>query len=91
MKKSPPNPFVLGLIVLLGLMVGYFYDSHVNADSTYDIPLPADAQDQSFLKFKDLHLDFSVLQNAPFTTLKTLGEFPIKPGASGRQDPFAPF
>ena len=90
MKSSSTNPFILGLIIMLGVIAGYVYHSQAGGDASYDIPLPASAQDTVFLKFKDLRLDFSVLQKEPFTDLNAIGEFPIQPGATGKEDPFAP-
>ena len=87
---SSTNPFILILIVMLGLMSGYFYYNQTSSDQTYELVLPAIAQDKEFLKFKDLKFDLSLFQNEEFSRLRTFGEFPIEPGVTGKRNIFSP-
>jgi len=83
------NPFILALIILVGVLVGYLY--YLQAGAAEEIPLPSSAQDAGYLKFKDLSFDFSLVTNDRFSALTTYGEYPILPGTTGRFDIFAPF
>lgn len=83
------NPLILALVIVLGLIAGYVF--YGQSGDPEPIPLPARANDASFVKFKDLKFDFALFQNGSFTNLKTYGQTPIIPGTTGRQDVFAPW
>ena len=87
-SHASTNPFILLLIVALGGMVGYFLYAQQSGDEF--LQLPAAINDNSYLKFKDMRFDFSLFEQKQFQTLKTFGEYPIKPGATGKQDLFSP-
>ncbi|MEK7616160.1 MAG: hypothetical protein AAB420_03065 [Patescibacteria group bacterium] len=94
MSSTTPHhvsTFILILIVVLGLVAGYFYYVQVVRDESFEVPISPALQDSSFLKFKDLHFDFALFSSNVFTSLKTIGEYPVQPGLTGKQDPFAPF
>ena len=79
-------------IVLIGVIGGYLYYSQIIAPSKVPIVLPDIPKDDILSKFKDLKsLDFSVLSNPTFRSLKMFGEVPVLPGQTGRTDLFAPF
>ena len=78
---------MLVLIVVLGIIVGYVMYSQTSGESV-DVPLSV-AGDTCYVKFKDLHFDFSLFQNQQFNSLVIYGEYPIQPGVVGKQDPFA--
>lgn len=88
-KPSAPNPFILGLTILLGIAVGYLFYAQTSGD-TGPLPPPATLQDAAFLKFQNARLDFSILEDPAFQILRTFGEYPIQPGVTGKADPFAP-
>ena len=83
------NPLILVLIIILGAIVGYVFYSQ--GGDPEPIPLPARANDPSFVKFKDFTFDFTLFQNESFANLKTYGQVPIIPETTGRQDVFAPW
>ena len=86
-SHASTNPFILLLIVVLGGMVGYFlYSQKVSGEIS---SLPSEIQDESYLKFKDMRFDFSLFQQKQFQSLKIFGEYPIKTGVTGKQDPFS--
>ena len=87
-SHTSTNPFILLLIVFLGGMVGYFLHAQQNGDEL--LQLPAAINDDSYLKFKDIRFDLSLFEQKQFQTLKTFGEYPIKPGVTGKQDLFSP-
>ncbi len=86
-QHQTTNPIMLVLIVVLGIIVGYVMYSQTSGESV-DVPLSV-AGDTSYVKFKDLHFDFSLFQNQQFNSLVIYGEYPIQPGVVGKQDPFA--
>ena len=78
-------------IAVLGLIAGFFYYSRALQDQIFLVsPINISADDR-LVKFKDLKLNFSVLDNLTFKTLRIFGESPVQPGSTGRIDPFAPF
>lgn len=89
-KQTSTNPFILGLIIALGFIVGLMYYQQTSADEPYDIPLPVSIRDDTYIKFKDLRFDLSIFQNQNFSSLRTFGEFPVDPGFTGKRDLFAP-
>ncbi len=76
------------LIVLLGLGGEYFYYAQLT-EPYAPAPAPA-AGKEAFDALKNLTVDFSVLTNKHFRTLKIYGEFPLNPGFTGKADLFAP-
>lgn len=86
-SRATTNPLILLLIVLLGAMVGYFLYSQNSGSGSFQ--LPAAINDDSYLKFKDMRFDFSLFQQKQFQSLKTFGEYPLKPGVTGKQDLFS--
>ncbi|MDO8583642.1 MAG: hypothetical protein Q7R83_00490 [bacterium] len=86
-SRASTNPFILLLIVLLGSMVGYFWYTQQSGDEA--LPLPAAINDASYLKFKEMRFDLAMFQQSQFQTLKIFGEYPIKPGATGKLDLFS--
>ena len=91
MTKNSTSPVIIIAIAALGFIAGYFYYSQTLSDQAlpiYPIIIPAD---DNLIKFKDLKLDFSALDNLTFKNLRIFGESPVQPGATGRGDIFAPF
>lgn len=82
------NPFILILIILLGLIIGYFYDSQLAGDTSYEVAIPPTANDPTYVAFKDLRFNLALFDDPSFTSLKILGEFPIQPGNTGKTDLF---
>lgn len=75
----------------MGFVVGYFYYSQATADQTFEVPVSAEFNDEAYLKFKDFKFDFSLFSNSGFSSLRNIGDFPIQPGITGKDNPFAPF
>ena len=88
-KLNSVNPFISIVLILLGFIVGYFYYSQTSGDYVSP-PLPATISDPSFVKFKDMSFDMTIFGNQQFGSLKTLGDYPIQPGFTGKQNLFAP-
>jgi hypothetical protein len=88
-KQSSNNIFIL-LILIVAFAFGYLYYSKLIVSNQIVIsPLPFALDDLD--KFKNININFSVLENEKFKTLKIFGEFPVKPTATGKKNLFAPF
>lgn len=79
---------VLVFIVLLGLIIGYL--SYSQSREPLVIVGPSDSGADSIELFRELYLDFSILDDPDFKALEIFGESPVDPGVTGeRKDPFA--
>ncbi len=82
---------IIGLIVFVGLVSGYVYYSQIAVESDLGItPLRDDSRD-NLSKFKDINLDFSVLNSPAIDKLQPFGEVPVVPATDGKNNPFASF
>lgn len=88
-QSGAPNPFISALIIVLGVVVGYFFYAQTS-DDIQEAPVPPAINDPVFLKMKEARLNFSLFDDSMFAALKIFGEYPVRPGAAGKQDPFAP-
>lgn len=79
------------MIVLLGVVAGYFYYSSYAVPAMVPIPPPPIAQNDDLKAFEGLQIDFSILANKKFQSLQIFGESPVSPGATGKKDLFFPF
>jgi hypothetical protein len=78
------------LIVLLGLAAGYVFYSQVIVLNEAPIASPASTGRNDLSNFKNLHIDFSVFDNAAYKALAVYGQVPVSPGVTGKKDIFAP-
>ena len=83
------NRLIPFLIILVGLIGGYVYYS--NSYSEEPFPLPVNIQKSTLESFRDLIIDFSILDDAVYRSLRVFGELPVTPGVSGKSDSFSPF
>jgi len=88
--ENKHSPIILVSLLIASLIGGYFYYVQVLKPEALPIQTGVSATD-TLSKFKDLKLDFSILDDAKFKSLKIFGESPVQPGATGRVDLFAPF
>ena len=80
---------LLGLVVAFA--VGYLYYSQSIQPAQLPIgPVPLSERDDLTV-FKDLTIDFSILDDTRLKSLRVFGESPVKPGVTGKRDLFAPF
>ena len=86
MATKTTSPVIVVLIGVLGFIVGYFYYS--NTKQVVDVPIDTKINDAAYLKFKSLKFDLEFLKKEQFASLKVLGEYPINPGATGKQNLF---
>ena len=91
-KRKGQSAVIHLAIIGLGLLAGYFYYAQFLRDSRQPETLSDIRADDNLSKFRDLgSLDFKVLTDPGFRILKVIGEIPVKAGATGRTDIFAPF
>ena len=75
----------------MAFAIGYLYYSQSIQPSQLPINPPPLTTKDDLTMFKDLTIDFSILDDRRFKSLKIFGESPVKPGVTGKRDPFAPF
>lgn len=83
------SKFILLLIALVGALGGYVYYTSVYSEELF--PLPPNVQRSDLAAFKDITVDFSVLDDEIYRSLRAFGELPVNPSAPGKSDPFTPF
>jgi hypothetical protein len=86
-NKNPLNPVVTIGIILFGLIAGYVYYSQIAGKGSPVQAFVAPTAD-TLTKFKDLGLNFTILDNPQFKALQVFGESPVEPGETGRVDIF---
>lgn len=90
MNSSSSPKLYITLIVLIGLVGGYIvYSQWIAPTEALIPPTPISSQD-TLTTFKNLKIDFSVLDNPGYKSLITSGESPVNPGITGKKDLFAP-
>lgn len=89
-QQNNQSILISALIIVLGFAAGYFYYSQwaVSARVLIEPPLVVGRDDLD--KFKDLKIDFSILDNKKYKALEVFGEAPVNPGVTGKKDIFAP-
>jgi len=88
-KNKPTEKVILTLIIIVGLVGGYFYYSSVASIEQSIILKPVIGKDLE--QFKNISLDFSIFDKIGFKELKIFGESPVRAGQEGKTDLFAPF
>ncbi|MEK7589327.1 MAG: hypothetical protein AAB479_01705 [Patescibacteria group bacterium] len=81
------NKLILYLVIILGFAGGYYYYSQSGSDYVV-APLPQEGRDDIKV-FEHLKIDFALLQNPAYKSLRLYGEFPVNPGVRGKNDPFS--
>lgn len=86
------NLFYEVAIILLGILAGYFWYNQFEKDNREPVTVTDIQADDSLSRFEDFKtFDFQIFTKPEFRNLKTIGEAPVSPGATGRTDIFAPF
>lgn len=91
MAQPTANKSIMILIVVVAFAIGYlFYSQSIQPAQLPIDPPPLSARDD-LVKFKDITIDFSILDDSRFKSLRVFGESPVRPGVTGKRDLFAPF
>jgi len=90
MTSPSSSKLYIALIILAGLIGGYITYSQWIKPAEALIPAPLISSQDSLAAFKDLKIDFKVLNDSTYKNLITSGESPVNPGVTGKKDLFAP-
>lgn len=75
------------LILLLGMILGYMYQSQMDVTASIP-PVSPTHQLTSLRAVESLSIDYSLLENAQFKSLRVFGQMPVRPESGGTTDPF---
>ena len=89
--QQTQNTLILVMIMLLGVVLGYFYYSSYVLPALTPVGPPPISETDDLQKFKDLQIDYGILTNMKFNNLQIYGESPVNPGVTGKSNLFAPF
>lgn len=78
---------ILYLIILLGFVVGFLYNSQSDPTATVP-PVSAKHQLTTLSGLDTLLIDYSVLSNPQFQELRVFGQLPVQATGGGKSDPF---
>jgi hypothetical protein len=87
MPSFKESPILLYLIVLLGVVLGYLYNSQANPAASVP-PVPVKVQLTTLQPLANLKIDYSLLTSTQFQQLQVFGELPVRPQSGGRGNPF---
>lgn len=91
LEQNSSNKSIMLLILVLVLVLGYFYYSQFIQPTQLPIEPPPFSAMDDLIVFKDMTINFSILDDSRFKSLRIFGESPVRPGATGKRDLFAPF
>lgn len=81
------NKLIPYLIILFGLVGGYLYAGSL--DPTASIPpVPANISTSTLKKFKNMRVNYSILENEQYQELRIFGTYPVPTSAPGKTNPF---
>lgn len=79
-------------LIFLAIVSGYLYYSQILKGQSQPAPAITIPAQDGLSKFSELKsFNFSIFDDEKFKSLRTLGESPVEPGPTGRNDPFLPF
>lgn len=82
-------PIILILLALIAGFIFYFQIIRPGEVNEYEILPDVQGEILKFRAFKNLQLDFSVLERADFKSLRIFGETPVKTSPGGKTDLFS--
>ena len=81
------NRLIPYLLILVGLVGGYFYSSSL--DPTAGVPLiPSNVAVSDLAQKKRLKVNYSILENEAYEDLRIFGPYPVPTSAPGKSNPF---
>lgn len=86
--SSQQSLLITVLIVIVGFVGGYLYNSSVG--SMESVPTLPAAANESFKRLKDLKINFDLLNDPLYKALQINGQFPVDSSSAGKRDPFVP-
>lgn len=82
------NILLILFIIAAGFVLGYVYYSQFAP--AVNVPPAKVGPEDGIKKYKDLTVDFGVLDNNEYKVLKVFGEAPVKIDKAGKKNFFAP-
>jgi hypothetical protein len=90
-ERQFANRSLLLLIIVVTFAMGYLYYSRSIQPGQLSVVPPPITDKDALVMFRDLIIDFSILDDTRFKSLRVFGESPVRPGVTGKRDIFAPF
>ena len=87
MASVKQSSLILYLVILLGMVLGYLYNSQTDPAAEIT-PVAPNLQLTSLKSLESLKIDYTALQNSQFQALRTFGELPVRTEQGGDQNPF---
>jgi len=87
-NTKPQSSLIIYLIILIGLVGGFLYNSQVSTPVT--VPPISQEGAEIFRILGGLKINYGVLDNVNYRALTVYGELPVVPGPGGKFDPFSP-
>jgi hypothetical protein len=87
MRENRPK-LLLYIIIVLGFVGGYIY--HFQGGDVVPTVPEIKTEKSDLEQFKNLQINFSLLENEKIKLLKLFGESPVLPGVTGKNNLFAP-
>jgi hypothetical protein len=81
------SPLLLYLIMVLGLVLGFLYNSQTDPAAEVT-PVPIDLQLTTLQSLDGLKIDYALLESEQFRQLRVFGQLPVDPNGGGKEDPF---
>ena len=81
------NKLIPYLLILVGLVGGYFYSSAIDPTASVP-PVPANVATSDLAQKKRLKVNYSILQNETYEDLRIFGPYPVPTFAPGTNNPF---
>ena len=87
MPSIKQSSLMLYLVMILGLALGFFYNSQ--SDPALEIPVISTANQLTSLKgLENLKIDYSLFENPSFQSLRVFGELPVRTQSGGKTNLF---
>jgi len=87
MAPSRQSPIILYLIMVLGFVLGFLYNSQMDPSAAAPALLPK-FQITSLKGLDTLRIDYSILEQSQFKELRIFGQLPVQASNGGSSDPF---
>jgi len=80
------SPVILYLIITLGIVTGFLYQSQL--DPSADVPAIDPKFTTSLRDLENLSIDYGILSDSRISSLRVFGELPVQPSGGGTDNPF---
>lgn len=87
MAFNKQSPVLLYLIMLLGFVLGFLYNSQLDPSSAVE-PISSKFLLTSMRGLENLKIDYTILTSQQFQSLEVFGQLPVPVQAGGNDDPF---